>query len=104
MWAFIIRRLSLIDTLRDSLKIRYVNRVMDALLKATQEIVSGVAESSYDELLSGAPVAILHMPADSAGSLNVARYLVVIRLTVPCSLVGAAAVWIPPGRLRNVPG
>ena len=90
--------------MRGSHSSRYVNRVMDALLTATQEIVSGVAESSYDELLSGAPVAILHMPADSAGPLNVARYLVVIRLTVPCSLVGAAAVWLPPSRLRNVPG
>ena len=80
-----------------------VNRVMDALLKATGDS-SGVAESSCDERPSGAPVAILHVPADSAGPLNVARYLAVIRLTAPCSPVGAAAAWIPPNRLWNVPG
>ena len=57
---------------------------MDALLKATGDS-SGVAESSCDELFSGDPVAILHVPADSAGPLNVARYLAVIRLTAPCS-------------------
>ena len=61
-----------------------VNRVMDALLKATGDS-SGVAESSCDERPSGAPVAILHVPADCAGPLNVARYLAVIRLTAPCS-------------------
>ena len=59
-----------------------VNRVADALMKATGDS-SGVAESSCDERPSGAPVAILHVPADSAGPLNVARYLAVIRLTAP---------------------
>ena len=39
---------------------------------------------------------VLHMPADCAGPLNVARYLVVIRLTAPCSPVGAPAVWDTP--------
>ena len=39
---------ALYDTRRGSPNGRYVNRVMDALLKATQEIVSGVAESYYD--------------------------------------------------------
>ena len=72
-------------------------------MKATGDS-SRVAESSCDELFSGAPVAILHVPADSAGPLNVARYLAVIRLTAPCSPVGAAAAWIPPNRLWNVPG
>ena len=80
-----------------------VNRVADALMKATGDS-SRVAESSCDERPSGAPVAILHVPADSAGPLNVARYLAVIRLTAPCSPVGAAAAWIPPNRLWNVPG
>ena len=61
-----------------------VNRVADALMKATGDSI-GVAESSCDERPSGAPVAILHVPADCAGPLNVARYLAVIRLTAPCS-------------------
>ena len=77
--------LGLIDTRRASPKGHLNgNRVMDALLKATGDS-SGVAESSCDERPSGAPVAILHVPADCAGSLNVARYLAVIRLTAPCS-------------------
>ena len=102
--AFLMPAIRLIDTRCASPKGNLnVNRVMDALLKATGDS-SGVAESSCAELPSGALVAILHVPADSAGPLNVTRYLAVIRLTAPCSPVGAAAVWIPPDRLRNVPG
>ena len=91
---------SRIDDRLGSPNSRYVNRVADALMKATGDS-SRVAESSCDERPSGAPVAILHVPADSAGPLNVARYLAVIRLTAPCSPVGAAAAWIPPNRLWN---
>ena len=74
-----------IDTRRGSPKGHLnVNRVAGALMKATGDS-SRVAESSCDERPSGAPVAILHVPADCAGPLNVARYLAVIRLTAPCS-------------------
>ena len=83
--------LHLIDTHVGSPNSHYVNRVMDALLKATGDSI-GVAESSCDKLLSEAPVAILHMSADCAGALNMDRYLAVIRLTAPCSPVGAASV------------
>ena len=60
-----------------------------------------MAETSCAELFSGAPVVILHVPADCASPLNVARYLAVIRLTAQCSPVGTVAVWIPSNRLRT---
>ena len=49
-------------------------------MKATGDDIS-VTEMSCAELFSGAPVAILHVPADCTGPLNVVRYLAVIRLT-----------------------
>ena len=54
----------------------------DALMKATGDSI-GVAESSCAKLFSRAPVAILHVPADSAGPLSLARYIGVMRLAAP---------------------
>ena len=68
------------DTGGASYNSHYVNQVADALMKATGDDIS-VTEMSCAELFSGAPVAILHVPADCTGPLNVVRYLAVIRLT-----------------------
>ena len=62
-----------------------------------------MAGSSRAELFSGAAVAILHVPANHAGLLNVPRYLPVIRLAAPYSPVAAGAASEQPSKPLSVP-
>ena len=61
-----------------------------------------MAESSCAKLFSRAPVAILHVPDDSAGPLSLARYIGVMRLAAPCAAPLARLRYGHPERAKGL--